>query len=342
MFMRSSPFVSNARRCLIPLVVALSALAQTCATAQRNATPEAAPGVTVNEDVGPREELPSQGRLEPSFFIDFPHLQDNLRLFRAAQREELSDDALRLNRHGISTEIVVRLDEASVADSQRHADALRIDREVESADGADDGLLILVSFDPNEAGSASIVFSYGQQTLPRGALTETSIREIHEQTIIPRLEEGKTFEALLLGIRQIIYLETYYPDPPPSIGDLQHASATALNVIAPLAVVAHAAMFGWLWFRVAGRAASGIVSPSIAVVSAIVSIAFLVLTSIYAQSTTGISSALLIGTLLAFHVFAPAPPRTADVRTIRAGWRHIDHVRATRGSTPARARRGRR
>lgn len=170
-------------------------------------------------------------------------LEDPQRILKLDQRAELAEDAQRLTNHGLPTIIVLRESTEPRDQSQAVADQLRADRGVESSDGADDGMVILATVDPDSPRSGSVVLSFGGNALPKGGLTAASADDVYERVMVPRLRRSKLYNALHVGIREIIYLETYIPEARPPLTDMERTARGAVNVLGPMVLIGSAAGF---------------------------------------------------------------------------------------------------
>ena len=239
---------------LTPLMMLASGGAQTPLPdpIDASATPSTPKSIRSRIDIGPLRELDPIFRKErddDDQLSEFMYLvEDKNRVLSKAQASVLADDAHRLTVHGIPTMFVFRESAQSPEESAVHASRLRMDRKLETAPGADDGMLFLVTEDvETSSGSMFLTISYGAHTLPKGGLTETTLRDVYQKSIRPRMRFGLVSDALKIGIRKIIYLETYYPDPSFPLTSLQNAVRATVNVAAPIVALGGAVsvIVGW-------------------------------------------------------------------------------------------------
>ncbi|MDQ3539635.1 MAG: hypothetical protein M3440_03010, partial [Chloroflexota bacterium] len=278
-------------------------------------------------------------------------VEDPQQILKLEQQIELADDAQRLTNHGLPTIIVLRESTDARDRSQTTADQLRIDRGVESSGGADDGMVMLVSIDPASPRSGSVVLSFGRNALPKGGLTAASVEAIYERVIAPRLERNKLYSALHVGIREIIYFETYIPEARPPLTESERTVREAVNVLGPLALGGSAAGFVVMGRSRSRTGASGNTRSSAFIRTArIVGLGALCLffAAVVARSTIGVASAALLGLLIWTQFLIdriPRGPARAGFRTLSLPYRRMYRpvrssrvIRTTANSSGSRAR----
>lgn len=332
------------RRCWLVFGVAfiMLALAHASALAQPSSTPDAAPQATPGTpDASPAaasdpDRQPSAtgdpdddkqigislDDLDTNVSRNLHRVDDPERILKLEQRIEIADDAQRLTNHGLPTIVVLRESTESRDRSQATADQLRVDQGVESRDGADDGMVMLVTIDPDSPRSGSVVLSFGRNALPKGGLTEASVEDVHERVMTPRLERNKLYSALHVGIREIIYQETYIPEARQPLTDSARTVRGTVNLLGPLALVGSAA-----GFVLAGRSRSGsgtsgnTRSPGFVRTAIIVGLGAVLLffAAVVARSTIGVASAALLGLLIWTQILIDRLPG----REQRSGYRSL-------------------
>lgn len=251
-------------------------------------------------------------------------VDDPERILKLDQRIELADDAQRLTNHGLPTRVVLREGTASLEESQATADRLRVAQKVESSEGADDGMMMLVTINPEAPRSGTVVLSFGRNALPKGGLTAESVEDIYERVMLPRLKRNRLYSALHVGIRRIIYLETYIPDPQPPLTESQRTVRGVVNVLGPLMFLGAAAGFvlpGRLSTRSGvsrGRRAMMAARP-LARTALLVGLGavLLFIVAVAARSTTGVASALLAALLVWTQLLIRGLPRHSAASGIR-------------------------
>lgn len=300
-----------------------------------------------NTQIGISIDDPDSDAFRYLFRVDDPQ-----RILKLDQRIELANDAQRLTNHGIPTIVVVRESAETRDQSQAVAGALRIDRGVESRGGADDGMVMLVTTDPASPRSGSVVLSFGRNALPKGGLTADSAESVYERVIAPRLARGRLYSALHVGIREIIYLETYIPKARPPMTDSERIALRTVNVLGPLALAGSAAGFVFIGrtLSVSGVAAARRRSGfrRIAVIVGLGTVCLFV-AAVGARSAIGVASVVLLVSLLWTQYLierssrnsAPAGVRSLTLsyrRTFRPA-RHGPAARTTADQTSLRPRR---
>lgn len=335
-----------------------SALAQPSSTP--DATPQASPGnpaasavAAPDPDRQPNASGDPDGDKQIGISLDdldtganrhLFRVEDSQQILKLEQRVELADDAQRLTNHGLPTIIVLRESTVSRDRSQATADQLRVDQGVESSDGADDGMVILVTIDPGSPRSGSVVLSFGRNALPKGGLTKASVEDVYERVMTPRLERNKLYSALHVGIREIIYLETYIPEARQPLTDSERTVRGAVNLLGPLALVGSAAGFVLTGRSRSGPGTSGNTrSPGFVRTALIVGLGAVLLffAAVVARSTIGIASAVLLGLLIWTQVLIdrlPGRENRSGYRSLslpyRRMFRSIRRSRATRTKGP--------
>ncbi len=265
-------------------------------------TPVPRPGQEITATGNPLEDIQigvSLDDLEGKKYRNLHRVDDPQRILRLNQRVEIADDAQRLTNHGLPTIVVLRESTESREKSQAHADRLRVERGVESSSDADDGLVILATLNPYFPRSGSIVFSFGPNALPKGGLSAESAEAVYQQVMLPRLKRDRIYNALYVGIRQIIYLETYIPDPQPPPSNTERTLRGVVNVLGPLVLIGGAAAFV-LMARRLSQASTGRRHGAFVRTAVIVGIGAILLfgVAVLARSAIGVASALLAALLI--------------------------------------------
>lgn len=306
---------------LFGLVLVMLALAHAPASAQPVSTPEAGETVTPRDRAASPVPAPDPDRqpnrtgdpgddkqigislddLDTGAYRYLYRVEDPQRILELKQRIELAEDAQRLTNHGLPTIIVLRESTEARDQSRATADQIREDRGVESSGGANDGMVMLVTIDPASPRSGSVVLSFGQNALPKGGLTAASVEDVYERVMSPRLRRSKLYSALHVGIREIIYLETYIPEAQPPLTDSERTVRRAVNVLGPLALVGSAAGFVLTGrSRTRSGASRTRRASAFARTAGIVGLGALCLffAAAVARSTIGVAAAALLGLLI--------------------------------------------
>ena len=249
------------------------------------------------------------------------HIYDPYRTVSDKEESSLEYDAMRLEGYGVPALVYIRFSEDTPAQSQGYADDLRTNFGVESAPGADDGLVILVNTSFYSSRTGTITLSYGTNTLPVQGLDEAMLNRILEEDMMPRMRQNKLFEALSVGLRRFGYYAEFIPGAPPATSSRQDAAASAIAIAAPIATLLIA--LALLWSRIGSRRRVPSWVPTALVwAGAGIAIALAPL-SVYARSRLGIGCALVLLAALALYgissdIAMPMRRRTASTRVARA------------------------
>ena len=155
------------------------------------------------------------------------------------QAERHSFDLKRLNEAGIPLVIYIRRSDDFRSESVAYAEQLRTDWDLESADGAEDGIVILVTLSDLSPLRDSLVMSLGPHALPINQLTTDTLRDIYDNEMQPAFRRNEIDLAVSYGVRRILYYEGYTPPDPPGLSEGQ---ATARS-LAPWSILL-AALYG--------------------------------------------------------------------------------------------------
>lgn len=235
----------------------------------------------------------------------------------------LNRDARLLQSTQIPTLVYVRVvsaDDAEPATARSYANAVRHAWGVETAPGADDGLVLLLSYTPWQPEASSVVASWGASTFDRNGLTPEYIDAVLSKDVRSLLDQGNPSEALVYGMRQIRYGGIYFPPPPPQLEGPARLIHNALEWGGPATALVTLAGFIVLSIRERSRSYGshwlvwGVAGVTLAIITG------LAVLSVFAQSRIGIGSALIILVALAIRtsLWSRSPRRNRrDVRHVR-------------------------
>ena len=269
------------------------------------------------------------------------HIYDPYRMVSDKEESSLEYDAMRLEAYGVPALVYIRFSEETPAQSRAYADDLRTSFGVESAPGADDGLVILVNTSFYSSRNGTIVLSYGTNTLPVQGLDEAMLNRILEEDMMPRLRQNKLSDALSVGLRRFGYYAEYTPGAAPATSSRQEATASAIAVAAPIMTLVIA--IALLWSRLASRRRTPSWVPTALVwAGAGIAIALAPL-SVYARSRLGIGCALVLLAALALYgistdVAMPMRRRAVSTRVVRARGSLMRRIDSTRNRARPRHR----
>lgn len=145
------------------------------------------------------------------------YFYDENGLFPGDQRAVLERDAQLLQSTGIPTVVYVRVvtaNEAENSDAQAFADEIRRSWDVESSPGADDGLVLLFSWVPQQPLASTTVQSYGAHTFDHSGLSADAIATTIATSVSSLVEQEHPYEAMVYLMRETRYTGIYAPPPP--------------------------------------------------------------------------------------------------------------------------------
>lgn len=234
------------------------------------------------------------------------YFYDENGLFSGDQRAVLERDAQLLQSTDIPTVVYVRVvtpGDAAKADSQTFADEIRRSWDVESSPGADDGLVLLFSWVPQQPLASTTVQSYGAHTFDHSGLSADAIATTIATSVSSLVEQEHPFEAMVYLMRETRYTGIYAPPPPaPLEGSAKtlHAvltwAAPVVAIGAGMLLIARTATY-WRMRPAARHVADTI---GIVIAGAVVLWAL----SVYGQSRVGVVSALAMLLELALAAWA--------------------------------------
>lgn len=170
-----------------------------------------------------------------------PFIHDADGVFTADQMGTLQRDAQLLQSTGIPTLVYVRAvtaAEAAHGESQQFAEQVRRDWQVESEPSADDGLVLLFSWVPQNPLASTTVFSSGEHTFDDTGLTPEAIQRTIDTSVRSLIEQDRPFEAVVYLMRETRYTGIYAPPPPTPLDGNVRALNTVLRWAGPaLAVI---------------------------------------------------------------------------------------------------------
>lgn len=157
---------------------------------------------------------------------------DTVDILTTAQEKSIQTDISRASRLGIEMLVYTRMSDDSAAESQDFADRLNVEWGVESADGANDGLVYLVSVNAMDPDTNSVVISAGDAALPIRQLDRADLQRIMETEMAPEVADGEFNTAIQFGLRRVLNAMEYSPPNPEPLSSLQqsfHKTATILG-----------------------------------------------------------------------------------------------------------------
>jgi uncharacterized membrane protein YgcG len=146
----------------------------------------------------------------------FDRVYDEANVLDIDQYKRFHFDIGRLWNHDLPTMIYIRESFQDEVQSQAFADEMRDVWDIESAPGADDGLVLVATIRPRFPHTAILTASYGANAFPTGQLTEQGFQEVLTEEATPRMRVGNVNGGLTYALRRVIYDTEYgapFPEP---------------------------------------------------------------------------------------------------------------------------------
>ncbi|HYH11333.1 MAG TPA: hypothetical protein VD789_03170 [Thermomicrobiales bacterium] len=246
------------------------------------------------QDEDPADTGPLPGAIgQPVQPIDSKHLYDQANLLTNDEEAKVELDAARLHRFGIPALILLQVSDMAPEEASAFAAEVREGWGVESAPGANDGLVMVVVADTSEEQNAYTVMSWGDDAFPHFGIDASVADGVHREWLDAYVQDGQVYEGILFSLRRLVYHSIYEPAPAPPLTDTQETVRTLVSWTAPLvAIAAVAATFAY-WNRGRGNrlpsGASEFVTWGIPVATIIVAAA-----AVWSHSEPGIGSAIVL------------------------------------------------
>jgi hypothetical protein len=248
-------------------------------------------------------------RTEPAWYM----VIDRAGILDDEQERSAINDAWRLTTMGIPTQVVTEFAGLNQEQAHRRAEELRIGHHIESAPGADDGILVYAAVNAQVRSSITIAVSYGRNVVPRNGLTDKSISETFEQVMLSQLKNGRPARAIVYGMRELIYLGQFEPSAIAPLTGWRSTLSDAMWLIAPVAAVVGTGSVLYAMSTTRKRTAW------LALGAASLALAGTAVISVLGRSTLGIGVVIGVSALILWQVIAldraakPAPRRTLVV-----------------------------
>lgn len=166
---------------------------------------------------------------QPVSAADTPTLLVTEGLFNQGQGAALQRDADLAQRSGVPILfVIVAGDGTSAGSAQSYADTLRADYNVETSEEADDGIVFVVHWVASDPAKSVVVYSAGEHAFETTGLSNETIDNYISEFVMPRLENGKLFEASAFLIRLTRATSLYVPPPARAI---EGAAKTVQNLL---------------------------------------------------------------------------------------------------------------
>lgn len=171
---------------------------------------------------------------------------DTVDVLTTDQERSIQTDITRASGLGVEMLVYTRMSEQSEAESQIFADRLNAEWGVESAEGANDGLVYLLTVNPLDPDTNSIVVSAGQAALPIRQFDDMALQELVDTEMVPEVVEGEYARSFQYGLRRVLNAIEYSPPepaPPTSLQQTLHKAANVMGaVLVQFAVVGYFAI----------------------------------------------------------------------------------------------------
>lgn len=260
----------------------------------------------------------------------------------------LRRDAELLQRIDIPTLVYVREatpEDASPDVARPFADTIRQDWQGTSPEGTEDGLVMLVSWVPDDPAASTVVLSYGAATFEGSSLSPATIHHTIGTSVASLFEHGHPFEAVLYLMRETRYDGIYTPPLPAPLTGTARAFHNVLPIASPVLAMAAVVALGAISIR-ARRTPLAERGIRVIVASGLMAATLLWLLSVHAASQAGVVSSLSIAAFVlvaawvwtrpAFARHAEAAPRTIRVRSTGHRLRRQRPTRAIQSTGTAR------
>ncbi|HEV2074202.1 MAG TPA: hypothetical protein VGR29_11240 [Thermomicrobiales bacterium] len=248
-----------------------------------------------------------------------PYFYDPSDVFPEDQQVTLTRDARLMQRSGIPSVVYVRTataGEAGKESSRAFADTVRREWNVESSPDADDGLVILLSYVPDNPAASTAVASWGTSTFHDSGLTPEYVQSVLDRDVRTLLDMEFPFEAMVYGLRQIRYGGIYFPPPPDPLEGGAKTLHDVLRWVGPVLTIGMVSAFVALSLR---RHADKHMAPKFLWKTAGLTgmlVVMLSVLSVIGRSRVGIGSALLILVALAIQAWLWSHPPRQQARHI--------------------------
>lgn len=174
---------------------------------------------------------------EPTGPLSERHVYDLANALSDDEIVTIESDANRLQRFALPALILTVNADTTPDQASAIAESVRRDWNVETSQGADDGLALIIWIPISDQGSAFATLSWGANALPHDAIDRAVVEQIEQRWIDPWLAEPDVFEAATYGLRRLIYHAIYDPAPAAPLSQRQEAAQTIIRWSAPMMVI---------------------------------------------------------------------------------------------------------
>lgn len=174
---------------------------------------------------------------EPTGPLSERHVYDLANALSGAQIATIESDARRLQRFDLPALVITVNADITPDQASAIADSVRRDWNVETSQGADDGLAFIIWIPISDQGSAFATLSWGANALPHDGIDRAVVEQIEQRWIEPWLAEPDVFEAATYGLRRLIYHAIYDPAPAAPLSQAQEIAQVIIRWSAPMTVL---------------------------------------------------------------------------------------------------------
>lgn len=278
----------------------------------------ASPGAPVAaQDDDPPDPGPQPGAIgAPIVPLSEKRVYDMADLLTNGEEAAIESDAARLARHGIPAVVIVQ--HATMTPEQAAAFAAQVRQAwgVESAPGADDGLVILITApDTEEEQDTLSSMSWGGHAFPHFGVNATSATQIEHAWLDRYIDEGYLYEGILFTLRRLIYHSIYDPAPQAPLTGLRATIGTAVSRAGPALALIGIALAAMRWTRTSvRRPKQGLADVALQLAVPTLAVALFAL-AVIGHSGWGVAAALALAAIAALDWVA-RDPRRAPARRV--------------------------
>lgn len=209
----------------------------------RRLTNEEFNGILTNQTIPAVQEGNDFIALNDLLEMTLGTVEDQVGVLTERQLQILDGDLRRLGQMGVPMQVSIQPAAASANDAQQQADQIRSDWAVESAPGANDGIVVVVAFDQVDASNSQIAISAGENAFPIRQMSESDLEEIVSTKALPAIQDGDLYLGLAYVVRSTINFAEYTPPNPVPITEFQQWLQTPMNIAA--AILVQLALIGY-------------------------------------------------------------------------------------------------
>lgn len=252
-------------------------------------------GTTMQSDTGSGHPFG-----DPTAPISERHVYDFADSLGSAEISTIERDTVRLQRFDLPVLVVTVKGDMSPDQARGIAASVRQDWSIETVDGADDGLVYLVSLPGAEGLRPLVTLSWGDNALPHRGVNSAVVERIQDRWVDRWLDEPHVFEAITYGLRRLIYHTIYDPVPAQPLSGTRESFQTVIGWTALLAVITCLTLVRYV--AAGNRRLAGSTLGSMWILDAALFVPVLLLgpASVWAQSKVGVvcTAILLMGAVV--------------------------------------------